>query len=108
MVTDEVINRIMSGKTTTAASLDGQDEYSEKLHHAAESRDVPEWVRRAAQRIISLADRRGVNVDKISFEDIGLGLHDNIVESAIIGDEGQRFYLIVMNFEQAIINMRGL
>ena len=30
-----------------------------------------------------------------------------IVESAVIGDEGERFFKIVMNFEEAIKNMGG-
>ncbi len=109
MPTSEVIDKIMSGKTTenTAAENTDTDEYSEKLQRAALSPDVPEWVRRAAQRIVALSVRQGIAVDKVSYEAVGLGLHDNIVESAVIGDEGERFFKIVMNFEEAIKNMRG-
>lgn len=107
MPTNDVIEMIKSGKPAKNAASEEVDEFPEKLARAAVSRDVPEWVRKAANRIISLAERRNVPVDKISFEEVGLGLHDNIVESAIIGDEGERFYRIVMNFEEAIKNMRG-
>lgn len=109
MPTSEVINKIMSGKMieNTATENTDSDEYSEKLHRAAFSTDVPEWVRRAAQRIVALSERQGVAVDEVSYEAVGLGLHDNIVESAVIGTEGERFFKIVMNFEEAIKNMRG-
>ena len=108
MPTTEVIDKIMSGKMTeNAAENADSDEYSEKLQRAASSPDVPEWVRRAAQRIVALSERQGIAVDEVSYEAVGLGLHDNIVESAVIGDEGERFFKIVMNFEEAIKNMRG-
>lgn len=105
----DVIDMIMSGKMSenTAAENTDTDEYSEKLRRAASSPDVPEWVCRAAQRIVALSERQGIAVDKVSYEAVGLGLHDNIVESAVIGDEGERFFKIVMNFEEAIKNMRG-
>lgn len=108
MVTSEVIDRIMSGKHNDHVVTEEVDDYPEKLQRAAVSRDVPEWVRKAAARIISLAEMKNIAVDRVSFEDAGLGLHDNIVESAIIGDEGERFYRIVCNFEEAIKNMKGL
>ncbi len=107
MVTSEVIDMIMSGKRSEKIATEEVDDYPEKLQRAAASHDVPEWVRRAAQRILSLAERKGISVDRVSFEDAGLGLHDNIVEAAVIGTEGERFYKIVMNFEEAIKNMRG-
>ena len=106
MVTQEAIEKAMNSKKITAASVE-DNEYAEKIVRAAACQELPEWVRRAANRMISLAERKGVAVDAISFEDVGIGLHDNIVESAILGDEGQRFFLIVMNFEDAIKNMRG-
>lgn len=110
MPTSEVIDKIMSGKMSeTAAAVDTDaDEYSVKLQRAALSPDVPEWVRRAAQRIVALSERQGIAIDAVSYEAVGLGLHDNIVESAVIGTEGERFFKIVMNFEEAIKNMRGL
>lgn len=94
----DVIDMIMSGNMSENTDT---DEYSEKLWRAASSPDVPEWVRRAAQRIVAQG------IDKVSYEEVGLGLHDNIVESAVIGTEGERFFKIVMNFEEAIKNMRG-
>jgi len=106
MVTQEAIGMIMSGKHSekVAEEVDG---YPEKLQRAAGSLDVPEWVRRAANRIIEISLRRNISVDRVSFEDAGLGIHDNIVEAAIIGCESERFYKIVCNFEEAIKNMRG-
>ncbi len=107
MVTSAVIDMIMSGKHNDHVESEEVDDYPEKLQRAAVSRDVPEWVRRAAARTIEIAMRRNVPIEKVTFEDVGLGLHDNIVESAVIGDEGERFYKIIMNFEEAIKNMRG-
>mgnify|MGYP000851010893 CR=1 FL=1 len=107
MPTDKVIDMIMSGKHTENAASEEIDDYPEKLQRAAVSRDVPEWVRRAAQRIVALSERQGIAVDEVSYEAVGLGLHDNIVESAVIGTEGERFFKIVMNFEEAIKNMGG-
>jgi hypothetical protein len=83
-------------------------EYCNKVCRASQSKDVPGWVRNAAQRILEISKRKNIPIDEVRFKDVGLGLHDNIVESAIIGDEGQRFYKIVMNFEEAIKNMKGL
>jgi uncharacterized protein (UPF0147 family) len=107
MPTREAIDMIMSGKHTENTASEEIDDYPEKLQRAAVSRDVPEWVRRAAQRIIEAAMRQDIPVDQVSFDSIGLGIHDNIVEAAVIGTEGERFYKIVMNFEEAIKNMRG-
>jgi len=107
MVTSEVIDMIMSGKRSEKIAPEEVDDYPEKLQRAAISRDVPEWVRKAAARTIEIAMRRNVPIEKVTFEDVGLGLHDNIVESAVIGGEGERFYRIVCNFEEAIKNMRG-
>jgi hypothetical protein len=107
MPTNEVISMIMSGKHNDHVVSEEVDDYPEKLQRAAGSSDVPEWVRRTAQRIISLSERKGIPVDRVSFEEVGLGLHDNIVEAAVIGCESERFYKIVCNFEQAIKNMRG-
>ena len=106
MVTQEAIQKAMA-KNNDHVVADEVDDYPEKLQRAAVSQDVPEWVRRAAARIISLADMKNIAVDRVSFEDVGLGLHDNIVEAAVIGCESERFYKIVCNFEQAIKNMRG-
>ena len=106
MVTQEAIQKAMA-KNNDHVVAEEVDDYPEKLQRAAVSCDVPEWVRRAAQRIISLAERKGIPVDRVSFEDVGLGIHDNIVEAAIIGCESERFYKIVMNFEDALKNMRG-
>ena len=105
MVTQDAIDRSMSGKRNTAS--EEIDDYPDKLRRADVSRDVPEWVRKAAQRIVALSERQGIAVDEVSYEAVGLGLHDNIVESAVIGDEGERFFKIVMNFEEAIKNMGG-
>jgi hypothetical protein len=107
MVTSEVIDMIMSGKHNDHIVTEEVDDYPEKLQRATVSSDVPEWVRRAANRIISLAEQKNITVDQVSFEDAGLGIHDNIVEAAIIGCESERFYKIVMNFEEAIRNIRG-
>jgi len=107
MVTQETINMIMSGKHNDHVVAEEVDDYPEKLQRAAVSRDVPEWVRRAANRIIEISMRKNISVDQVSFEDAGLGIHDNIVEAAIIGCESERFYKIVMNFEDAMIRMRG-
>ena len=107
MPTSEVIDMIMSGKHTENAASKEVDDFPEKLQRAAVSRDVPEWVRRAAQRIIEAPMRQVIPVDQVSFESLGLGIHDNIVEAAVIGTEGERFYKIIMNFEEAIKNMRG-
>lgn len=107
MVTQEVIDMIMSGKHNDRVVAEEVDDYPEKLQRAAVSRDVPEWVRRAAARTIEIAMRRNVPIEKVTFEDVGLGLHDNIVESAVIGCESERFYKIVCNFEEAIKNTRG-
>lgn len=82
-------------------------EYCEKVCRAAQNKDVPEWVRHAAQRILEISEKKNIPIDNVRFRDVGLGLHDNMVESAIIGDEGQRFYRIIMNFEEAIKNMKG-
>ena len=106
MVTQDAIQKAMATNNDHVESEE-VDDYPEKLQRAAVSHDVPEWVRRAAQRIISLAERKGIPVDRVSFEDVGLGIHDNIVEAAIIGCESERFFKIVMNFEDAIENMRG-
>lgn len=107
MPSKEVIDMIMSGKHYEQIAAEEVDDYPEKLQRAAVSLDVPEWVRRAAARTIEIAARRNVPIKKVTFEDVGLGLHDNIVESAVIGGEGERFYRIVCNFEEAIKNMRG-
>lgn len=107
MVTQDAIQKAMA-KNNDHVVAEEVDEYPAKLQKAAESQEVPEWVRRTAQRIISLSERKGIPVGRVSFEDVGLGLHDNIVEAAIIGCESERFYKIVMNFEQAIIRMRGV
>lgn len=107
MPTQEVIDMIMSGKLSESAVAEEVDDYPEKLQRAAVSRDVPEWVRKAAQRIVALSVKQGIAIDAVSYEAVGLGLHDNIVESAVIGTEGERFFKIVMNFEEAIKNMRG-
>lgn len=107
MVTQDAIQKAMA-KNNDHVVAEEVDEYPEKLQRAASSQDVPEWVRRAAQRILSLSERKGIPVDHVSYEDVGLGLHDNIIEAAIIGCESERFYKIVMNFEQAIIRMRGV
>ncbi|MCK9568641.1 hypothetical protein M0R72_06850 [Candidatus Pacearchaeota archaeon] len=107
MVTQEAINMIMSGKHSEKIVAEEDDDYSEKLQRAAVSCEVPEWVRRASQRIIESSMRQNIPVDRVSFDSVGLGLHDNIVEAAIIGCESERFFKIVMNFEEAIENMRG-
>jgi hypothetical protein len=108
MPSKEVINMIMSGKHSESIIAEEVDDYPEKLHRAAISQEVPEWVRRAANRIIEISLRKNISVDQVSFEDAGLGIHDNIVEAAIIGCESERFYRIVCNFEEAIKNMKGL
>lgn len=59
-------------------------EYCEKVCRAAQNKDVPEWVRHAAQRILEISERKNIPIDNVRFKDVGLGLHDNIVESAII------------------------
>lgn len=107
MVTKEAIEKAMNSKKITVVPAE-DTEYAEKIVRAAACQELPEWVRRAANRMISLAERRGCAVDVISFADVGLGIHDNIVEAAIIGDEGARFFLIVMEFEGAIARMRGI
>lgn len=106
MVTQDAIQKAMA-KNYDHVVAEEVDDYPEKLQRAAVSCDVPEWVRRAANRIIELAARDNIAVDRVSFEAVGLGLHDNIVEAAIIGCESERFFKIVMNFEEAIENMRG-
>lgn len=107
MVTQEAIQKAMENRNDHVVAEE-VDDYPEKLQRAANSRDVPEWVRRAAARTIEIALRRNVPIGKVTFEEVGLGLHDNIVESAVIGTEGERFYRIVCNFEEAIKNMKGL
>ncbi|MCK9571463.1 hypothetical protein M0R72_21115, partial [Candidatus Pacearchaeota archaeon] len=87
----EAIDMIMSGKRSEKVVAEEVDDYPEKLQRAAVSRDVPEWVRRAAAGTIEIAMRRNVPIEKVTFEDVGLGMHDNIVESAVIGGEGERF-----------------
>ena len=107
MPTQEAIDMIMSGKHTENTASEEIDDYPEKLQRAAVSRDVPEWVRKAANKVLEVSSRRGIPVGKVSYDEVGLGLHDNIVETAVCGGEGERFYKIVMNFEEAIKNMRG-
>ena len=98
----------MSGKHNDHVVAEEVDDYPEKLQRAVVSQEVPEWVRRAAHRIIEISMRKNIPLDRVSFEDAGLGIHDNIVEAAIIGCESERFYRIVCNFEEAIKNMKGL
>lgn len=107
MPTNEVIEMIQNGSTKNVSIKHEIDEYPQNLAKAARSSEVPEWVRKAANRIISLAERQNVSVEDISLEEIGLGLHENIVERAVCGTEEERFYKIVMNFENAIKAMRG-
>jgi len=92
MPTQEVIDMIMSGKHNDHVVAEEVDDYPEKLQRAVVSQEVPEWVRRAAHRIIEISMRKNIPLDRVSFEDAGLGIHDNIVEAAIIGCESERFY----------------
>jgi hypothetical protein len=107
MVTQEVIDSIMSGKHNDRVVAEEVDDYPEKLQKAAVSRDVPEWVRKAANRILEISMRRSIPVGKVPFEDVGLGLHESLLERAICQPEEERFYKIVMEFEAAIKFLEG-